>query len=132
MQLIKSLALAITKGKMRMPLPGTMGAPVFGGADVTKFIEGYKILSSCTGTDQATEHVYRNLRLLLLGDDPANYQDHERISDGELGAIETGAEGHCPARRQPSLPVHEVVLRATMPGPARTWQHRAERLYPRL
>jgi len=40
-----------------MPLPGTMGAPVFGGADVTKFIEAYESLSSRTGTDPAAEDV---------------------------------------------------------------------------
>jgi len=40
-----------------MQLPGTMGTPVFGGADVTKFIEAYKSLSSRTGTDSAAEDV---------------------------------------------------------------------------
>jgi hypothetical protein len=51
------LALAIAKEKKQMPLPGTMGAPVFGGADVTKFIEAYESLSSRTGTDPAAEDV---------------------------------------------------------------------------
>jgi len=40
-----------------MPLPGTMCAPVFGGADVTKFIEEYESLSSRTGTNPAAEDV---------------------------------------------------------------------------
>ena len=39
-----------------MPLPSTMGAPVFGGEDITKFIEAYESLSSCTGTDPAAEY----------------------------------------------------------------------------
>jgi hypothetical protein len=51
------LALAIAKEKRQMPLPGTMGAPVFRGADVTKFIEAYESLSSRTGTDPAAEDV---------------------------------------------------------------------------
>jgi hypothetical protein len=51
------LALAIVKEKMQMPIPGTMGAPVFGGADVTKFIEAYDSLSSRTRTDPAAEDV---------------------------------------------------------------------------
>jgi len=41
----------------QMPLPGTMGAPVYGGADVTKFIQAYKSLLSHTGTDLAAEDV---------------------------------------------------------------------------
>jgi len=40
-----------------MPLPGTMGAPVFAEADVTKFIEAYNRLSFRTGTDPAAEDV---------------------------------------------------------------------------
>jgi len=40
-----------------MPLPGTMGAPVFGGADVTKCIEAYGSLSSRTGTNPAADDV---------------------------------------------------------------------------
>jgi len=56
-QLIKSLALAIRKEKKQMLLQGTMGAPVFGGADVSKFIEVYERLSSCTGTDLVAEDV---------------------------------------------------------------------------
>jgi hypothetical protein len=48
------LALAITMEKMQ-PLPGTMGAPVFGGADVTKFVEAYESLFSRTRTDPAAE-----------------------------------------------------------------------------
>jgi hypothetical protein len=51
------LALAIAKEKKQMPLPGTMGAPVFRGADVTKFIKAYESLSSRTRTDPAAEHV---------------------------------------------------------------------------
>jgi len=38
-----------------MPLRGTMGAPVLGGADVTKFIEPYESLSSRIGTDPVAE-----------------------------------------------------------------------------
>jgi len=51
------LALAIAKEKKQMPLPGAMGAPVFGAADVTQFIEAYKSLFSRTGTDLAAEDV---------------------------------------------------------------------------
>jgi hypothetical protein len=51
--LIESLALAIAQELKQMPLPDTMGAPVFGGADVTKFIQAYESLSSRTGTDPA-------------------------------------------------------------------------------
>jgi len=40
-----------------MPLPGTMGAPCFGGVDVTKLIEAYESLLSPTGTDLAAEDV---------------------------------------------------------------------------
>jgi len=57
MQFIESFALAIAKEKRQMPLPGTMGAPVFGGVDVTKFIEAYESLSSRTGTDLVAEDV---------------------------------------------------------------------------
>jgi hypothetical protein len=65
MQFIEFFALAIAKEKRQMPLPGTMGAPVFGGADVTKFIEAYESLSSRTGTDLVAEKVHRNLSVLL-------------------------------------------------------------------
>jgi hypothetical protein len=51
------LALAIAKEKKQMPLPCTMGAPVFGRADVTKFIQAYESLSSRTGTDPAAQDV---------------------------------------------------------------------------
>jgi len=40
-----------------MPLPGTIGAPVFRGADVTTFIEPYKGLSSHTGTELVAKDV---------------------------------------------------------------------------
>jgi len=40
-----------------MPLRGTTGASVFGGADVTEFIDVYESLSSRTGTDLAAEDV---------------------------------------------------------------------------
>ena len=40
-----------------MPLPGTMGAPVSGGADVTKFVKVYESLSSRTRTDPVAEDV---------------------------------------------------------------------------
>jgi len=40
-----------------MPLLDTMGAPVFGGTDVTNFIVVYEILSSCTGTNPVAEDV---------------------------------------------------------------------------
>jgi hypothetical protein len=40
-----------------MPLHGTIGAPVFGGADITKFCEAYKSSSSCTGADSAAKDV---------------------------------------------------------------------------
>ena len=51
------MALAIAKEKTQMPLPGTMGAPVFGRADVTKSIEAYESLSSRTVTDPASDDV---------------------------------------------------------------------------
>jgi hypothetical protein len=56
-QFIESLALAIAGEKQHMPLPGTMGAPVFGGGDVTKFMEAYESPSSRTGTDPAAGEV---------------------------------------------------------------------------
>jgi len=40
-----------------MPLPGIMGAPVFGGEDVTNSIEVCENLSSGTGTDPAAKNV---------------------------------------------------------------------------
>ena len=43
-QFIESLPVAITKEKTQMPLPGTMGPPGFGGADITKFSTAYNIL----------------------------------------------------------------------------------------
>jgi len=51
------MALAMARETKQMPLLGTMGAPVFGGADVTKYIEAYKSLTSSTGTDLAAEDV---------------------------------------------------------------------------
>jgi hypothetical protein len=51
------LALPIAREKKEMPLLGTMGAQVFGGVDVTKFIEPYESLTYCTETDLAAEHV---------------------------------------------------------------------------
>jgi len=40
-----------------MPLPDTMGTPVFGEADVTKFVKVYKCLSSRRRTDPVAEDV---------------------------------------------------------------------------
>jgi hypothetical protein len=40
-----------------MPVPSRLGAPVFGGADVTYFNEVYESLSSRTATDPAGEDV---------------------------------------------------------------------------
>jgi hypothetical protein len=54
---IESLVVAIAKDKNQMPLLGTMGAPGFGGADVTKFMEAYESLSSRTGTDPSKDDV---------------------------------------------------------------------------
>jgi len=54
-QLIESLALAIAKEKKEIPLPGTMGTPVFGGADITKPIKAYESISSRTVTDLAAD-----------------------------------------------------------------------------
>jgi hypothetical protein len=54
-QFIESLALAIAKEMKRIPLLGTMGAPVFGGTDVTSMIEEYESRSTCTGTHLATQ-----------------------------------------------------------------------------
>jgi len=56
-QIIESLAIAITNEKLQMRLPGTMGAPVVGGADVTKFSKVYKRLSSGTVTDPAAKDI---------------------------------------------------------------------------
>jgi len=52
-QFIELLALAIPKKQKQMPHLGTMGTPVFGGADVTKFIEPYESLSPRNETDPA-------------------------------------------------------------------------------
>jgi len=56
-QFIESFALTITKQKKQMPQLGTMGAPVCGGADITKFIEEYQSLSSRIGTDTVPKQV---------------------------------------------------------------------------
>jgi len=47
-----------------MPLPGTMGATVFGGADVTKFIEANNSLPSCTRTNPLTKDVITTIPYL--------------------------------------------------------------------
>jgi len=52
---IEFLALTIAKERMQTQLLNTIGALVCGDVDVTKFIEAYKILSSCAGTDVAAE-----------------------------------------------------------------------------
>lgn len=49
------MALTIAKERMQTQLLNTIGALVCGDVDVTKFIEAYKILSSCAGTDVAAE-----------------------------------------------------------------------------
>jgi len=54
---MESLALTIAKEKKQKPLLGTMGAPVFAGADITKFIQAYESLSSRTWTALAAEDV---------------------------------------------------------------------------
>jgi len=51
------LDLIIAKENKEMLLPGTMGTPVFRGAEVTKFIEAYKTLLSLTGSDRAAENI---------------------------------------------------------------------------
>jgi hypothetical protein len=51
------LALAIIKEEMQISLPGTMGNPVFTGADVTKLIKAHKTISPCPGTDPAAKDV---------------------------------------------------------------------------
>jgi len=56
-QFVEYLSFAIAKQKKQIPLPGTLGAPVFGGADVTKFIEAYYSPSYGTGKDPAAEDV---------------------------------------------------------------------------
>lgn len=61
-QFIGSLALTIAKEMKEMPLLGTMGAPVIGGADVPKFIEAYESLSSHTGTNPAADDVMATLQ----------------------------------------------------------------------
>jgi hypothetical protein len=54
---IESFVVAIAKEKNQMLLPGTVGGPVFGGADVTKFIKAYESLLSPTGTDPSKDDV---------------------------------------------------------------------------
>ena len=41
--------------KERMPLPGTLGAPRFNGADVTRFLEIYESIARHTGTNPDQE-----------------------------------------------------------------------------
>jgi hypothetical protein len=54
---MQSLALTIGKKMIEIPLAGTMGAPVFGGAGITKCIEEYQCLSSRIVTDPAAEDI---------------------------------------------------------------------------
>jgi hypothetical protein len=49
------MALAIAKEKKQMPLPGTMGALVHGGAHVMNFIEEYQSITCRTGTNPVDE-----------------------------------------------------------------------------
>jgi hypothetical protein len=52
------LAVDITQEKNRMPLPGTRGSPVFGGADITTVIKVYDGLFSCIATIPAAGDVH--------------------------------------------------------------------------
>jgi len=45
------------KEMKQIPLLGMMGSPVLEFTDVTKLIEEYETLSSCTGTDPAAKDV---------------------------------------------------------------------------
>jgi len=65
-QFIESLALAIAHQKNQMPLLGTLGTPVFGGADVTNFIEAYKCLSSRTWTNLAADDLIATVLYFCL------------------------------------------------------------------
>jgi hypothetical protein len=51
------MALAIAKEKKQMPLPGTMGALVHGGAHVMEFIEEYQSVTSRTVTDPVDKNI---------------------------------------------------------------------------
>jgi hypothetical protein len=52
-QCIEFLAVPSSKGKKQIPLVGTMGTPVFGGADQIKFIEGIKCVTPFRKTNTA-------------------------------------------------------------------------------
>jgi len=56
-QFIEFFTLTITKEKREMPLPATMGTTVVSGAVVTKFLNGYDSLSSCTGMDLPAKYI---------------------------------------------------------------------------
>lgn len=48
-----------------MPLPETMGAPVFGGTGVTEFINAYDTLLCLTGTNLVSENVIATIHFCL-------------------------------------------------------------------
>jgi hypothetical protein len=54
---MESLALAITRDEMQMPLPGPIGTPGFRGPEVTNFIEVYEWLASGAGINRAAVDV---------------------------------------------------------------------------
>jgi hypothetical protein len=60
-QILEPMAVGITKEKKQMPHPGAMGDQVFGDMDITKFIEAYNCISSCTGNDPGAEAVIATL-----------------------------------------------------------------------
>ncbi|KAF8252878.1 hypothetical protein K440DRAFT_269580 [Wilcoxina mikolae CBS 423.85] len=57
MEISELLAEAITKHRNTMPLPHTLGAPIFRGPDVTAFLHKYESLARFTGTDPSSKDV---------------------------------------------------------------------------
>lgn len=56
-QFIQSLLLIIAKEKWKIPLSGTMGAPVIRGEIVTRNVEEYESHSSHTGPDPVAKDI---------------------------------------------------------------------------
>jgi len=78
--LIESFTLAIANEMKQMPVPGTMGASRFGGADIIKVINRYKSLSSCTRTELITKGVIATFPYCRL----ETITDTSKLIDGYL------------------------------------------------
>jgi hypothetical protein len=91
-QFIQSLAIAIAKEKIQIPLPGTMGTP-FSQEKMSQ--NSSKRTSNIPPVGEPTrqpEMLSQHSRTTARKY-PGHYQDDEWISDKGLGAIARGAEG---------------------------------------